>query len=48
VPSSVTVPADATTATFTVSTQSVTYNTSSTISGAYRGITRRATLSVTP
>lgn len=48
VPASVTVPAGAFSATFTVSTVSVTAPTSITISGAFGGATRSATLTVTP
>jgi hypothetical protein len=48
VPASVTVPAGAFSATFTVSTASVTASTSLTISGAFGGSTRSATLTVTP
>jgi hypothetical protein len=48
VPASVTVPAGAFSATFTVSTASVTASTSLTISGAFGGIARSATLTVTP
>lgn len=48
VPSSVTVAAGSTSATFTVSTVSVTANTSVTISGTYNGTTKSATLTVTP
>src|SRR5919106_255730 len=48
VPASVTVPAGAFSATFTVSTASVTASTSLTISGAYGGSARSATLTVTP
>jgi FG-GAP-like repeat/FG-GAP repeat len=48
VPASVTVPAGALSATFTVSTASVTSSTSLTISGAYGGTSRSATLTVTP
>jgi hypothetical protein len=48
VPASVSVPAGAFSATFTVSTASVTASTSLTISGAYGGATRSATLTVTP
>jgi hypothetical protein len=48
VPASVTVPAGAFSATFTVSTASVTASTSLTISGAFGGATRSATLTVTP
>ena len=47
VPASVTVPAGATSATFTVSTGSVSSDTSSTISGSYGGTTRSANLTVT-
>lgn len=48
VPASVTVPAGAFSATFTVSTTSVTASTSATITGAFGGVTRSATLTVTP
>ena len=48
VPSSVTVPAGATNATFTVSTSVVTASTAVTISAAYGGATRTASLAVTP
>ncbi len=48
VPASVTVPAGAFSATFTVSTASVTAPTSLTISGAFGGTARSATLTVTP
>jgi hypothetical protein len=48
VPASVTVPAGAVSATFVVSTASVTASTSLTISGAFGGTTRSATLTVTP
>jgi hypothetical protein len=48
VPASVTVPAGAFGATFTVSTASVTASTSLTISGAFGGTARSATLTVTP
>jgi len=48
VPASVTVPAGAFSATFAVSTLSVTASTSLTISGAFGGSTRSATLAVTP
>jgi hypothetical protein len=48
VPASITVPAGAFSATFTVSTASVTASTSLTISGAFGGIGRSATLTVTP
>src|SRR6266478_3118335 len=47
-PSSVTVPAGATSATFTVSTSVVTASTAVTISAAYGGATRTASLAVTP
>jgi len=47
VPSSVTVAAGATSATFTVATSSVSSDTSSTISATYDGVTRSATLTVT-
>jgi hypothetical protein len=46
VPASVTVPAGATTATFTITTTPVTANTSVTISAAFNGTTRTATLTV--
>ena len=48
VPASVTVPAGALNATFTVSTASVTASTPVTISGVYGGATRSATLTVSP
>jgi len=48
VPSSVTVPAGATSATFTVSTSVVTASAAVTISAAYGGATRTASLAVTP
>jgi len=48
VPSSVTVPAGATSATFTVSTSVVTASSAVTISAAYGGATRTASLAVTP
>ena len=48
VPTGVTVPAGATSATFTVSTPAVTASTSSTISGSFGGATRSAVLTVTP
>src|SRR5712664_4069731 len=48
VPSSVTVAAGATSATFTVSTSAVTASTTVTISAAYGGATRSASLTVTP
>src|SRR5713226_6081849 len=48
VPSSVAVPAGATTANFTVSTSAVTASTTVTISAAYGGVSRSATLTVTP
>jgi len=48
VPASVIVPAGAFSVTFTVSTASVTASTSLTISGAFGGATRSATLTVTP
>jgi len=47
-PASVTVAAGATTATFTVATSAVTASTAVTISGAYSGVTRSASLTVTP
>jgi hypothetical protein len=47
VPASVTVPAGASSATFTVTTKSVTANTSVTLSAAHGGVTRTATLTVT-
>jgi uncharacterized repeat protein (TIGR03803 family) len=47
VPSSVTVAAGSTSATFTVSTQKVSQNTNVTISGTYAGATQSATLTVT-
>jgi hypothetical protein len=46
VPSSVTVPAGATSATFTVNTSFVLFSTSATISASYNGTTRSATLGV--
>ncbi len=48
VPASVTVPAGATSATFTVTTSAVTTATSSTISASYGGATATATLTVQP
>ena len=48
VPGSVTVAAGATTATFGVTTTAVGANTSVTLSGSYSGVTRTATLTVTP
>jgi hypothetical protein len=48
VPSSVTVAAGATSATFTVSTSAVAASTTVSISGAYGGITRSASFTVTP
>lgn len=48
VPGSVTVAAGTTSATFTVSTASVSASTSVTISGTYGGVTRSAELTVTP
>jgi len=48
VPSSVTVPAGATSTTFTVSTGAVTTSTTVTISASYNGATRSASLTVTP
>src|SRR6266850_5724354 len=48
VPSSVTVAAGATSATFTVSTSAVAASTTVTISGTYGGVTRSASLTVTP
>jgi hypothetical protein len=48
VPATVTVPAGALSTTFTVSTVSVTASTSLTISGAFGGATRSATLTVAP
>src|SRR5439155_1327587 len=48
VPSSVAVPAGATTATFTVSTSPVTASTTVTISAAYGGVSKSATLTVMP
>src|SRR6266446_4620184 len=48
VPSSVAVPAGATSATFTVSTSPVTASTTVAISAAYGGVTRSASLTVTP
>jgi hypothetical protein len=46
VPSSVTIPAGATTGSFTVSTSAVLFSTSATISAAYNNTTRSATLSI--
>jgi hypothetical protein len=46
VPSSVIVPAGATSATFTVNTSFMVFSTSVTISASYRGDTRTATLTV--
>src|SRR6266550_3440738 len=48
VPSSVTVPAGATSATFTVSTSVVNASTAVTISAAYGGVTRTASITVAP
>jgi hypothetical protein len=48
VPASVTIPAGAVSAMFTVSTASVTASTSATITGAFGGVTRSSTLTVTP
>jgi hypothetical protein len=48
VPSSVTVAAGATSATFTVSTSAVTASTAVTISAAYGGVTRTASITVAP
>jgi hypothetical protein len=48
VPSSVTVPAGVTSATFTVSTSAVNATTAVTISAAYGGVTRTASITVTP
>jgi hypothetical protein len=48
VPASVTVAAGATSATFTVTSRSVTASTSATINASYGGVTRTATLTVTP
>jgi hypothetical protein len=48
VPSSVTVAAGATSATFTVSTSAVSASTAVTISATYSGVTRSASLTVTP
>src|SRR5260221_21217 len=47
-PASVTVAAGATSATFTVATSAVTASTAVTISGTYSGVTRSASLTVTP
>jgi hypothetical protein len=47
-PSSVTVPAGATTATFTITTATVTSTRNVTISGRFNGTTKTATLSITP
>jgi hypothetical protein len=48
VPPSVTVPAGATSAIFTVTTQTVTASAAATITGAYGGATRTATVTVNP
>jgi len=48
VPSTVTVPAGATSATFNITTTAVTANTSVTLTGTYNGASRTATLTVTP
>src|SRR5947209_7005172 len=48
VPASVTVPGNATSATFTVSTSPVSTTTSVTISGSYNGTTLSASLTITP
>lgn len=48
VPASVTVPAGATSATFTVSTSAVTTTVTSTINGSSAGVTRSATLTINP
>lgn len=48
VPTSVTIPAGATSASFTMATNAVTSSTSVTISATYGGVTRTATLTVTP
>jgi trimeric autotransporter adhesin len=48
VPGSVTVAAGATTATFNVTTTTVAANTGVTITGTYSGVTRTATLTITP
>ena len=48
VPSAVAVPAGATSATFTVNTTPVTASTQVTISGSYGGVSKSATLTVTP
>ncbi|MGZ5528353.1 MAG: beta strand repeat-containing protein, partial [Limisphaerales bacterium] len=47
-PSSMTVPAGAITATFTITTRTVTSTRNVTISGSFNGTTRTATLSITP
>jgi hypothetical protein len=46
VPSSVTIPAGSTSATFTVNTSTVVFSTSATISASWRGVTKRAVLNV--
>ena len=48
VPASITVPAGSTSANFTITTTSVTASTSAAISGVFGGVTRTATLAVTP
>src|SRR2546422_4190253 len=48
VPSSVTVPAGATSATFTVTTSAVAASTPVTISASYGGVSKAASLTVTP
>jgi hypothetical protein len=48
VPTSVTIPAGASSATFTVTTLAVTASASATISASYAGVTRTASLTVTP
>ena len=48
VPASVTIPAGATSATFSVTTTSVSASTATTLSAAYGGVTRTATLTVNP
>ncbi len=48
VPVTVTIPAGATQGTFTITTSSVTRNTSARISARYRGVVRHTTLTITP
>jgi Subtilase family len=48
VPSNVTIPAGATSATFIASSSSVTVSTAVTVSGSYAGVTQTASLTVTP